>query len=156
LFQIHASGFPQGINTQEREDRFIQECKDLFGILIDRHKMKPNKAKRMIAKLMANNLWGRFSLRNGLAKTIIAECPSELRQYLDNKAIVVSRLDELTPDFVMITYEPADDMFVEENGSSNIVISLWTTSCARIRLLKELRKVIQSGNGKIKGFGITK
>uniref|UniRef100_A0A1I8B0R1 DNA-directed DNA polymerase n=1 Tax=Meloidogyne hapla TaxID=6305 RepID=A0A1I8B0R1_MELHA len=61
--KIHASGFPKGIDTQLKEEKFIRECQEKFGIYIEKEKMVPDKAMRYISKLMLNSLWGRFSLR---------------------------------------------------------------------------------------------
>jgi hypothetical protein len=137
--KIHASGFPEGVD----EDKFILECREKFEIKIDKSKMKKNAAKRIIAKLMNNNLWGRFSLRNNLCKTHLTQSPAELRKYLDNKAIEVVSIDELTRDCIMITYVPAKE-FIEENASSNLILSLWVTSSARLKLLSALQKVARS------------
>jgi hypothetical protein len=49
----------------------------------------------------------------------------------------------VTPDIAMITYTTKQE-FIEEHSCSNVVISLWTTSAARIKLLKSLQKVAQT------------
>jgi len=55
--KIHSSGFDGNIKgNEEKEEKFIMECSDLFGIKIERSKMVPNKGKRTQAKLMLNNL----------------------------------------------------------------------------------------------------
>jgi hypothetical protein len=40
----------------------------------------------------------------------------------------------------MISYAPKEE-FAEPNDASNVIISLWTTSAARVKLLKSLQKV---------------
>uniref|UniRef100_A0A914MMX8 DNA-directed DNA polymerase n=1 Tax=Meloidogyne incognita TaxID=6306 RepID=A0A914MMX8_MELIC len=143
--KIHSSGFDSSIKDNfAAEEQFIKECKDKFGINIERSKMGPNKGKRTQAKLMLNNLWGRFSLRNvGLSQCAITNNPAELRKYLDDRSIEVSALDELTPDILLITYSKKKD-WVEEHACSNVVISLWTTSAARIHLLRAMQKVVRT------------
>jgi hypothetical protein len=89
--KIHASGFPKGVD----EELFMMECREKFGIIIDREKMNQNPAKRIIAKLMNNNLWGRFSLCNNLCRTFVSKCPAEIRKYLDNKRIEIVFIDKL-------------------------------------------------------------
>nr|CAD2170273.1 unnamed protein product [Meloidogyne enterolobii] len=138
--KIHASGFTEGIEGKENEEKFIKECKEKFGIELQREKMVPDKAMRYISKLMLNSLWGRFSLRNTLSKTVITDAPDELREYYYNKSIELQSVDKLTEETVIITYKPKDE-FIVEHDTSNIVISLWTTSAARIRLLKAMQKV---------------
>uniref|UniRef100_A0A914KZX1 DNA-directed DNA polymerase n=2 Tax=Meloidogyne TaxID=189290 RepID=A0A914KZX1_MELIC len=138
--KIHASGFPEGIEGKESEDKFIKECKEKFGIELQREKMVPDQAMRYISKLMLNSLWGRFSLRNTLSKSVIINSPNELLEFDSNKSIEVQSVDELTEETILLTYKPREE-FIIEHDTSNIVISLWTTSAARIRLLKAMQKV---------------
>jgi hypothetical protein len=51
----------------------------------------------------------------------------------------------------MITYTPVDE-FVEENASSNLILSLWVTSCARLHLLRALQKVARTDGAVILYF----
>ncbi|KAF7627112.1 hypothetical protein Mgra_00009622 [Meloidogyne graminicola] len=141
--KIHASGYPEGIIGKENEDKFMKECKERFGIEVQREKMIPDKAMRYISKLMLNSLWGRFSLRNTLSKSVVTDSPYELREYATNNSIEIQSIDKLTEETILITYKPKDE-FIIEHETSNIVISLWTTSAARIRLLKAMQKVAES------------
>ena len=140
--KFHASGFDPTIKGNfEEEEKFIAECLEMFGIAIDREKMKTNKGRRALAKLCLNNLWGRFSLRNyGLSETQITDDPAELRRYLEDRSLDVTALDELDEETIMISFVKKRD-WVEEGNASNVVISLWTTSQARILLLKAMQKV---------------
>nr|CAD2209479.1 unnamed protein product [Meloidogyne enterolobii] len=98
--KIHASGFPEGIEGKENEEKFIKECKEKFGIELQREKMVPDQAMRYISKLMLNSLWGRFSLRNTLSKSVIINSPNELLEFDNNKSIEIQSVDELTDDTV--------------------------------------------------------
>jgi len=140
--KFHASGFDSTIKgNYEEEEKFIAECLEMFGIKIDREKMKTNNRRRALAKLCLNNLWGRFSLRNyGLSETQITDDPAELRRYLEDRSLDVTALDELDEETIMISFVRKRDR-VEEGDASNVVISLWTTSQARILLLKAMQKV---------------
>ena len=160
--KFHATGFDKTIEGgQELEDRFISECDERFGINLDRDKMRYNKGKRSLAKLALNNLWyvkifikinkihvsrGRFSMRNhGLIQTRILTHPAELGDMLDTKTIEIKSIDELTPQVVMVSYAKKEE-WVEEHSSSNVMVSLWTTSCARLLLLK-LMQAVNTSNG---------
>lgn len=142
--KIMASGFPEGVNTPEKQEQFIRENRERFGIQIDPSKMESNKALRELLKLMNNNLWARFSLRSDLSKTHLTNSPAELREFLDNRTLHVDRLDELEDRLMMITYGQMDQ-FVDDHNFANVAISLWTTAAARIRLLREMRKLIKAG-----------
>uniref|UniRef100_A0A914NMU3 DNA-directed DNA polymerase n=1 Tax=Meloidogyne incognita TaxID=6306 RepID=A0A914NMU3_MELIC len=104
--KIHSSGFDNCMKGNfEKEEEFIKECKEKFGINIDRSKMGPNKGKRTQAKLMLNNLWGRFSLRNfGLSQCAITDNPAELHKYYNDKSIEITGLDELTDEILLIPF----------------------------------------------------
>uniref|UniRef100_A0A183C8S4 DNA-directed DNA polymerase n=1 Tax=Globodera pallida TaxID=36090 RepID=A0A183C8S4_GLOPA len=143
--KTHASGFPEDVQTADEQQQFINECEEMFGIIIDQEKMSHNKAKRTIAKLCNNSLWGRFSLRNGLSKTIVTDSPAELRALLDNPSIEVSAVDQLSEECVLLTYAAVNE-WVEEHDCSNIVLSLWTTSAARLHLLRLMQKVVRAPN----------
>jgi len=140
--KIHSSGFDASIKGKpELEAKFIRECEEMFGILVERARMQPNKGKRALAKLAVNNLWGRFSLRNfGLSKCCITSDPSVLCEYLDNRRIELTAIDELTPETILISYIEKKE-WVEEHACSNVIISLWTTSAARLHLLKAMQRV---------------
>ena len=158
--KIHATGFDEQVRgNREAEDEFIAECWEKFGMKIDREKMVANKGKRALAKLAVNNLCmhflgkilkslknleGRFSLRNfGLSKTYITDDPSELGDFLDNRKIEVTALDMLTPERMLISYQQKKD-WIEEHPCSNVIISLFTTSAARLHLLKAMQKVVRT------------
>nr|CAD2174313.1 unnamed protein product [Meloidogyne enterolobii] len=141
--KIHASGFPEGIEGKENEENFMKECREKFGIELQREKMVPDKAMRYISKLMLNSLWGRFSLRNGLSKSVVIDCPIELGEYDNNNSIEIQSIDTLTKEAILLTYKQKEE-FIVEHDTSNMVISLWTTSAARIRLLKAMQKVADS------------
>lgn len=55
--KIHASGFDKSIaGNWEAEEKFINDCREIYGIEIDRQQMISNPGKRALAKLMLNNL----------------------------------------------------------------------------------------------------
>ena len=146
--KLEASGPPDGCDTSEKLDQFIKEEFDLFGINIDVSNMKYNAALRTLAKICLNSLWGRFLLRNQLSQTIVSDDPYDLSTYFNNPKIVLNDVYPLSKDIFLTTYTPKTE-FVEENSSSNVVISLWTTSAARIKLLKSLQVVADTPNCEI-------
>nr|CAD2202557.1 unnamed protein product [Meloidogyne enterolobii] len=143
--KIHSSGFDNSIKGDKlKEDKFMKECLEMFGIKIEREKMVANKGKRTQAKLCLNNLWGRFSLRNfGLSQCKITDDPNELAKMCDDPSITINSIDELTEEVILINYIKKKD-WVEEHDSSNVIISLWTTSAARIHLLHAMQKVVRT------------
>jgi len=88
---------------------------------------------------------------------LITDDPSELRAYLDNRKIEVTSVDMLTPETVLISFLIKKE-FVEEHPCSNVgkfyiqikwiaiilVVSLFTTSAARLHLLRAMQAVAQT------------
>uniref|UniRef100_A0A183C8E3 DNA-directed DNA polymerase n=1 Tax=Globodera pallida TaxID=36090 RepID=A0A183C8E3_GLOPA len=143
--KLHASGFSDEIKGCEKaEQQFVNECAERFGIHIDQQKMVPNKGKRSLAKLALNNLWGRFSMRNELTQTFVTSDPVALTEHLDDRSKEVTALDVLNDSTMMISFTTKKE-WLEEHGCSNIVVSLWTTSAARLYLLKLMQKIVRSG-----------
>jgi hypothetical protein len=83
-------------------------------------------------------------LRNyGLNQTTVTDDPSELGDYLRRQDTEVASLDELTPEVMMLTYHKKKE-WTTEHDSSNVVVSLFTTSYARILLLKAMQTVVRT------------
>ncbi|KAL3121003.1 hypothetical protein niasHT_009654 [Heterodera trifolii] len=140
--KIHATGFPSWCESEEQKSEYIEECWWKFAIKLDKEKMKSEPGKRYIAKLCLNSLWGRFSMRNLLSKAIIDNDESLIHQYTEDKKIELIDLEMMDEDndVYMLTYKPKEE-FVDENKYSNVVISLFTTSMARLYLYEALKKV---------------
>jgi hypothetical protein len=143
--KIHASGFDPEMKTKEQQQQFITECRDIFNIIIDRSQMNPNPAKRTLAKLANNSLWGKFAERDNLSRTVTTDSPAVLRNLLDNPKLDVMSIDLLTKDVIMITYKKHKD-FIESNNTNNLAVAAWTTSLARLRLLEALQAVTKKEN----------
>ena len=80
-------------------------------------------------------------MRNhGLIETRIISQPAEFGEMLDSRSIHIKDIDQLTHEMVMVSYEKKKE-WVEEHKTSNVMVSLWTTSCARLLLLKMMQAV---------------
>lgn len=55
--KTHSSGFPDGISTEEQQEQFVRECREKFGMQIEKDKMIRNDARRTLSKLCLNSLW---------------------------------------------------------------------------------------------------
>jgi hypothetical protein len=139
--KIHASDFPSSIKgSREKEDIYIKECWEKFGIKIEREKMAINPAKRQLAKLCLNNLWGRFSLRNGLTQVKIFDSPPAFYELVNDRRKEILTVDELRKGQVIVTYQEKQE-FIREHKNSAVKISLWTTSHSRLHLLRLMQQV---------------
>ncbi len=65
-----SEGFPPGTGEEEKL-QYIQEFEEIEGILLNYEDIMKNMAKRSIAKLMLNSLWGKLAQRPNLPKTVV-------------------------------------------------------------------------------------
>ena len=83
-------------------------------------------------------------MKNHLSRTELIKDPVKYVELMDNHRINIMRVDTPGEKIAMVTYEPKE-YFVDEHPSTNVVISLMTTSAARLRLLEAMEKVVASG-----------
>ena len=137
--KMHASGFEPGM-TEEEKDVHIEECDRMFGIKIDKNKMKLNNSKRSVAKLLANSHWGKMAQKSDMEKSITTDSPAMFRRYLDDPKVQVNSVFLITDEVIMINYSMRKD-FITPNRTNNIGAAAWTTSRARLRLFEALKAV---------------
>uniref|UniRef100_A0AC34GYE9 DNA-directed DNA polymerase n=1 Tax=Panagrolaimus sp. ES5 TaxID=591445 RepID=A0AC34GYE9_9BILA len=138
--KIENSGWPAEIRTDLEKTQYIESYKRLFDIDIDPAEIKLNPGMRFISKLCLNSLWGRFALRNNLSSTIVTQSPAEMYKIVNDPTKVVSDIDWVSPTSVMISYKQHED-FVTSHEASNVLLSLWTSSSARVLLFDYLHKI---------------
>ena len=85
--KAEASGYPDWVRTPEDEDRYIDNFYGSEGIRLDREAIRPNAAKRGLAKLCLNSMWGKLTERNNRKKTKMIKDPHELYRFLATPGI---------------------------------------------------------------------
>jgi len=152
--KVEATGWEKNIpelgnctTDEERQllkDEFCAEYLRRYNVVIDEANVRSNPGLRHIAKLCLNSLWGKFAMRNRLTRSEVFTNPAEFfKRYHDRK----SEIDMVLPidaNTMRLVYKEKEE-FVHEHGASNVVIALWTTSAARLTLLKYMRQVSDTG-----------
>ncbi|KAL3100286.1 hypothetical protein niasHT_020888 [Heterodera trifolii] len=131
---VESSGFPDGTETPEQKQQYIGEYRRIYSVELDLGRIKKNPGLRFIAKLMLNSLWGKFSMRNQLGSNKVITRPQEFYDLVNNYRMEISTIIPISDDAIRVMYKPKKN-FIAEHTSSNIVLSLWTTSRARLKLL---------------------
>ncbi|KAL3084392.1 hypothetical protein niasHS_008166 [Heterodera schachtii] len=131
--KIESSGFPEGVSSVVQKQRYADEYRRIYEVEIELENVKKNPGLRFIAKLMLNSLWGKFSMRNELGANKVITRPQEFFSLLFDHKIELSAIVPFSDQALRVLYKPKKN-FVSEHTTSNIVISLWTTSCARLKL----------------------
>jgi hypothetical protein len=76
------------VHTAGDDDRYIRE----FIIALDKKAIRPNPARRGLAKLRLNYMWGKLTERNNRTKTKLITDPLELYRFLSTPGIEVENL----------------------------------------------------------------
>jgi hypothetical protein len=128
--------------SEEEAWAFIRDILSKEGIKIrDPSEFRENPGLRQLAKLMLNNLWGRFGMAENLSKSCFLSDFEKLSDMLDDPKLEVQGVRVVNEKIVQVVSKAADSDFVEMSKDTNIFVALVTTAWARIRLYKELRRV---------------
>jgi hypothetical protein len=87
-----ASGYPSWVQTPDDEDRFIEDFWHSEGIRLNKDAIKRNPAKRGVAKLCLNSMWGKLTEKSNRTKTELISEPKWLYKFLSIPGIEVVSL----------------------------------------------------------------
>jgi hypothetical protein len=139
-----ASGFPDGCETPEQQQDYIQEILQREGIQMDPANIEKNPVRRTIAKLFLNCLWGKFAQRLQLPKTEYLTEEEELQQKLKDATLEIKGIELLEnnenpqSDMMLINYLEKEE-FLEDCPFGNVVLACFTTAHARLHLYETLQ-----------------
>ncbi|KAI1710635.1 DNA polymerase type b, organellar and viral domain-containing protein [Ditylenchus destructor] len=145
LLKVEASGWPSNVKSDADKDQYIAAYKERYGISLNKAELDKGKnaGMRFISKLCLNSLWGKFSMRNELAKNEVVTNAGDFYEKLFDPTLDVRSIIPVTfgkTKSMRLVYKKKKD-FIEEHSVSNVVISLWTTSAARLELYRHMRTV---------------
>ena len=60
-FYLRTSDNPSWVRNPEDEEHYVEAFNARKGVLLDRDAIRPNTAKRCLAKLSLNSLWGKLA-----------------------------------------------------------------------------------------------
>jgi len=109
--KAEASGHPSWVGTPADEERYLESFWKIEGIRLDRKAIKTNAAKRGLAKLRLNSMWGKQTERNVRTLTKIITEPHELYRFLATPGLGVMNLACTSDDVVWLSWK----LSAEEN-----------------------------------------
>jgi len=136
--KTECSGY-EGDDVDEYIKRYYESC----GVLLEKDKIKKNKGKKLLAKILLNSLWGKFGQKDDMPTNEYITDPSKwfrmLKKNIDGEIILKSEtmIDENT---LYIQYVSKDTTTSSLN-TTNVGVAGFTTAQARLRLYKELYKL---------------
>ena len=136
-----ASGYPDWFRISEDEDRYIHNFYASESIRLDREAIRPNAAKRGLAKLCLNSMWGKLTERNDRTKTKMISDPQELYRFLATPGIEVVSLIFASDDVIWTSWHFIAEEDIANFLHTNEVIGVYVTAGARLRLYLYLDKL---------------
>jgi G:T-mismatch repair DNA endonuclease (very short patch repair protein) len=139
--KAEASGYPSWVRGPEDEERYVQSFKDSEGIELQKDAISPNPAKRALAKLCLNSMWGKLTERNNRTKSQMISEPQELYRFLSTPGIEVVSLMFPNDTVVWAFWRYVAEEKIPNLRHTNEVIGAYVTTGARIHLYKYLDRL---------------
>ena len=140
-YKLEASGFPPHVTSPEEKKRYIQKIRDTDNIELNPEKITTNNGLRTLSKSILVSLWGKFCMRQYLMTSY--ENDKKISYLLNSGNYKVHNIFPISIDCSLVTYEKLKNNVKNYSYSStvNIIIAIFTTSYARLELLKGLQLV---------------
>jgi len=135
-----ASGYPSWVRTEDDKVRYMDQFHRDEGIRLDRDSIGYNAAKRGLAKLCLNSMWGKLTDRSNRTKTLISQ-PADLYRFLVTPGVEVQNMLFANDDVVWISWQYSADERVPSLRHTNEAIGAYVTAGARIHLYGFLDKL---------------
>jgi hypothetical protein len=132
--KAEASGYPSWVRNSEYEDSYINAFMASEGIRLDRNIIRPNAAKRALAKLCLNSMWSKITESNHRTMTELISNPQEFYKFLATPGIEVVNLLFASDHVVWISWTYAAEGKIPNLPHTNEGIGSFATAGARIHL----------------------
>jgi len=135
-----ASGYPDWVRNPEDEDRYISNFHTSERIRLDKEVIRPNAAKRGLAKHCLNSMWGKLTERNNRTNSKMISDPHEIYRFLAAPGIEVANLFA-SDDEVWASWRFMAEEQIPSLRHTNEVIGAYVTAGARIHLYSYLDRL---------------
>ena len=135
-----ASGYPEWCVTDADKEKYISDFYKKEDILLRPSHINPNAARRQIAKLFLNSLWGKFAQRTNLPTTEIVRDPDRFFELLFSENYETATCSFISDDAACVSWKWAKERMTP-SGNMNVFIAAFTTSYARLELYTLLNKL---------------
>lgn len=134
-----AEGYPEWAKTEEDKDKYVENVFKETGIQLNKERISKNPGLRAVAKQPIVSLWGKFGQNE---KRIHREfvTPSRLHELLINPNVHLYEPQIMSEDCLYVQWEYIEEP-IGTNYRTNIYISIFTASYARLKLLSILQKL---------------
>jgi hypothetical protein len=141
--KAEASGYPTWLRTPEDEVGYIDDFYGSEGVRLERDAIKPNVAKRGLAKSCLNSMWGKLTEGNNRTKSKMISDPHELYRFLATSGIEVLNLVFASSKVVWLSWRFAQYEQVKCLRHTIEVIGAYVTARAHLKLYSYLDKLLE-------------
>lgn len=139
--KTEASGNAGWVGILEGEDLYIDSFYASEAIRLDKDAIKPNAAKRGLAKLCLNSKWGKLTEKNNRTKTKIISDPHELYRFFATPGIEVASLTFASDDVVWASWRFSEEEKIPNLRHTNELIGAYITAGVRLHLYSYLDRL---------------
>jgi len=139
--KAEASSHPGWVRNPEDEELYVEMFWKNEVLSLDRESIRSNAAKRGLAKLCLNSMWGKLSERSDRKQSKVISEPKELYNFLATPGIGVTNLAFASDHVVWISWKYSAEDRVQYLRHTNEVIGAYVTSGARIHLYRYLDRL---------------
>ena len=132
--KAEVSGYPTWVQSPADEDHYISYLAASEGIKMDKDAIGSNPAKRSLAKLCLNSMWGKLTERNDRTRTKMIFDPQELYRFLAMPGIDFATHTLARDDVVWASWRYIPEKKVPNLRHTNELIGAYVTAGARIHI----------------------
>ena len=133
------SDFPQGCETYSQKLEYVENFFCVEGIHLDINNIEFNSAKRNVAKILLNSIYGKFAQTPGKKQTKIinGQNPSELFKIISDPKLDVVDFNVVDEDTLLLDYAQKTEV-VHSGSSDNVPVAAFITGYGRLMLYELL------------------
>ncbi|XP_020297948.1 uncharacterized protein LOC109862333 [Pseudomyrmex gracilis] len=135
-----ASGWPSKCVDDQSKERYFREYEAVEGIALDRTNIAQNPKLRSVAKLCLNSFWEKFGQQLNLTSTEVAKSQERLLSLLSNPEHEVINILSVNDEVIYVSWRMRDKAVVP-SPITNVIIAVYTTAQARLRLYEYLERL---------------
>ena len=135
-----SSGYPQHIQTDEEQNKYIEDYFQHEGILLDKNSIQKNPGLRSLSKLALNSFYGKFGQRTNMKKTVFVKDIKKLMNVLTDPSKLLVDFHIMNEDVMQVEYKNSED-FECQSLNTNVTIAAFCTSWARLKLWSVMNKL---------------
>ncbi|GAA6102382.1 uncharacterized protein LOC125146163 [Tachysurus ichikawai] len=118
-----SSGYPSWVVDESMKREYIQNYGCNEGITLAENNINVNPAKRSVAKLALNSLWGNMCQRPDRSNTTLIRDPAEFLNFIFSGVYNVSHFSFLSDEVALVQWHYVDDRMIKP-GNANVFIEL--------------------------------